>query len=363
VTEALFVSTSPVFKVEGQRKAELARDLLRLEIEETVEGLKTCVAHFIAVGSAGGGDAEKLLYLDGSVLDFGKALEVSLGPPDNERILFKGAISALEARFDEGAAPEVTAFAEDKLMKLRMTRRMKTYEQISDADIAEAIAGEHGLTPDVDADGPTHDVVQQLNQSDLAFLRDRGRLIQAELWCDGDTLGFKTRATRSGTSVKLVNGNHLLSIECRADLAHQRSKVVVSGYDVEQRAVIEEAAGPEVVQAEISRGKTGPDILQQAFGDRESYIVRRAPLADGEATSWAKAEMLRRARSFVIAVGVTRGTPDLVVGSHVELQGVGDPFNGEGYYATRVRHIYDLRSGHRTYFEAERPNVTSGAGA
>ena len=362
MTEALFVSTSPVFKVDGERQADLARDLLRLEISETTEGLKTCVAHFVGIGPKPDG-SEGELYLDGSILDFGKAFEVSIGPPDDERIVFKGLLSALEVRFDEGATPEVTTFAEDKLMKLRMTRRMKTYEQMSDADIAGAIAGEHGLTPDTDADGPTYDVVQQMNQSDLAFLRERARLIQAELWCEGDTLGFKTRGNRSGTSVTLVQGNELLAVECRADLAHQRTKVVFSGYDAAQRTTIDEEAGSEVVQTEVSGGKTGPDVLQQAFGDRDANVVRQVPLVTGEASAWAKAEMLRRSRAFVTAIGVTRGTPDLVVGSLLELQRVGDPFEGGGYYATRVRHTYDLESGHRTYFEAERATVNSGAGA
>jgi phage protein D len=360
VTDALYVSTSPVFKVDGETKGRLAEDLLRLEIEETTAGLKTCVARFTAV-ARGGSSAEDLEYLDGRVLDFGKALQVSLGPEGSERILFKGALSALEARFDESVTPEVAVFAEDKLMKLRMTRRMKTYEQMSDADIAGAIAGEHGLTPDTAADGPTYDVVQQMNQSDLAFLRERARLVQAEIWCDGDTLAFKTRTNRTATSVTLVMGNQLLTAECRADVAHQRTKVVVSGYDAAQRETIEEEAGAEAVQAETSGGKTGPDVVGQSFGERAASVVRRGPLVSGEATAWAKAEMLRRSRGFVTVVGVTRGTPDLVVGSRVELQRVGRPFDGEGYYATRVRHTYDLVHGHRTSFEAERATVGAGS--
>ena len=361
MTETLYATSAPVFRVEGDVKGDLARDLVRLETEETTAGLKTCVARFGAIGPSDG-DSEQLQYLDGAILDFGKALEVSLGPPGNERIVFDGLVSGLEAHFEEGVAPEVTAFAEDKLMKLRMTRRMKTYQQMSDADIAGAIAGEHGLTPDTAADGPTYDVVQQLNQSDLAFLRERARLIQAEVWSEGDTLNFKTRANRTGTSVTLVAGNELLAVDCRADLAHQRTKVVFSGYDAQQRETIEEEAGSDAVQAEISGGRSGPDVLEKALGQRASNVVRQAPLVNGEATAWAKAEMLRRSRRFVTAVGVTRGTPDLVVGSKLELQRVGGPFEGPGYYVTRVRHTYDLRIGHRTYFEAERATVNAGAG-
>jgi phage protein D len=255
----------------------------------------------------------------------------------------------------------VSVFSEDKLMTLRMTRRMKTYEHMTDADIVSSIAAEHGLTPDTAADGPTYDVVQQLNQSDLAFLRERARRIQAEVWCDDDTLKFKTRGNRDATKVTLVQGNHLLRIDLRADLAHQRTKVVVSGYDASQRATIEQEADSDAVQAEVADGTTGVAVLERAFGERVTSLVRETPLVGSEATAWAKAELLRRARAFVTVVGTTRGTPDLVVGSRVKLERVGPPFEGDGYYATRVRHTYDLRSGHRTHFEAERATVHGGA--
>jgi Bacteriophage probable baseplate hub protein len=358
MTDSLYSSSAPVFKVDGQADGGLARDLVRLEVEETTAGLKTLAARFLAVGPKAGAETEQLQYLDGAVLDFGKKIEVSLGPPGNERIVFSGTISGLEARFDEGAEPEVVAFAEDKLMKLRMTRRSKTYEQVSDADIASAVASEHGLTPSTAADGPTYDFVQQWNQSDLAFLRERAALVQAELWCEDETLNFKTRGNRTGTSVTLIQGNQLLSVECRADLAHQRTKVVVSGYDAQARATIEQESGSDAIQAETSGGQTGPAVLQRAFGDRASTRVRETPLVDGEATAWAKAEMLRRSRGFVTTVGTTHGTPELVVGSRITLDRVGQPFNGGGYYVTRVRHTYDLESGHRTRFEAERPTVS-----
>ena len=57
-----------------------------------------------------------------------------------------------------------------------------------------------------------------------------------------------------------------------------------------------------------------------------SYRVREVPLVDGEARAWARAEMLRRARGFVTVSGVTRGTPDMVVGSTLTLERVGHPF-------------------------------------
>ncbi|HEV7684661.1 MAG TPA: contractile injection system protein, VgrG/Pvc8 family [Pyrinomonadaceae bacterium] len=360
MTEALLTFSSPIFEVDGEVKGELGRDLVRLEIEETTAGLKTLMARLVALGPASNGSEQNQLYLDGSVIDFGKKLSVVLGAAPDAHKVFTGWISGLEADFQEGREPEVIIFAEDKLMKLRMTRRMKTYENMSDAEIASAIASEHGLTPSVDADGPSYDVVQQWNMSDLAFLRERAREIQAEVWVEDETLNFKSRGKRTATELTLVQGNHLVAVRARADLAHQRTKIKVSGYDAGERERIEEEAGSDAIQAEVASGVTGPALLERAFGERVSNRVREAPLKAAEATDRARAEMVRRARSFVTVNGTSRGSADMVVGSKLTLENTGHPFEGAGYYVTRVRHTYDLQNGFHTHFEAERATIQEG---
>ena len=361
MTEALLVSSAPVFRVDGEIKGELARDLVRLEIDEDTAGMKRLTARFLAQGPVSGQESETLLYLDGRTLDFGKALEVSIGPTDDERTVFKGTMSAITAEFRDGVEPHVILAAEDKLMALRMTRRMKTYKDVSDADIARDLATQHGLAAEVSADGPTYDVVQQWNQSDLAFLRERARLIQAELWIADDTLFFQGRDQRAGTELTLVQGNHLLSLSARADLAHQRTKIKVSGYDAQQREAITEEAGEDAITAETAGGRNGVALAQQVFGELTSHRVRTIAMTSDEARSFAQAEMKRRARGFVTVAGETRGSPDLIVGSKVRLERVGAPFEGSGYYVTRVFHSYDLGDGHRTRFEAERATIGEGA--
>jgi phage protein D len=361
MTEELLTYAGPIFEIEGEAKVELARDILRLEIEETTAGLKTLSARLLAQGPTTDGGEQQQLYLDGSVIDFGKKVKVVLGAAPAAHTVFTGHISALEADFREGGDPEVVFFAEDKLMQLRMTHRLKTYENVSDADIASAIAGEYGLTPEVDAEGPTYDLVQQWNMSDLAFLRERARKIQAEVWVEDETLYFKSRGKRTATELTLVQGNHLIAVRARADLAHQRTKVKLSGYDASQRDRIEEEAGEDAIQAEVSGGVTGPALLQRAFGERVSHRVREAPLKSTEATDWVRAEMLRRARAFVAISGTTRGSADMVVSSKLTLERTGHPFEGGGYYVTRVCHTYDLQNGFRTHFEAERPTIQEGS--
>lgn len=361
----LYGSSAPVLRLGGERSAALARDLLMLEVKEDTQGMKRLTARFCATGPQATGDNEAWLHLDGTELDFGKRLEVSIGPAAASRTVFAGRISALETELREGCQQEVLVYAEDALMDLRWAHRCKTYEDSSDADIVRSIAAEHGLSAQVDADGPTHRVVQQWNQSDLAFLRERARLLQAEIWVEDMTLHFATRSRRPAPELTLINGNtepglagnKLLTLNARADLAHQRSEVHVAGYDVATRERIDESAGTADVQAEAGPGRLGVDLLGQAFGTFNSHRLREVPLGSDVASAWARAEMLRRARGFVRIRGLTDGSPEMVVGSSLTLQGIGPMFSGSRYRVTQLTHRYDLQHGHRTAFEAERPHL------
>jgi phage protein D len=351
----LLVNPEPLFRIDGE-SVGLARDALSVEVEETTLGLRTLKLELLAQGTEAEGD-EGLLFLDGPPIDFGKCIEVSLGAGDEARTVFRGVISAIEAGFSETAEPHVVVFAEDALMKLRITRRARTYVGKSDAQIAQEVAEANSLGAQASAEGPVHDYVQQWNQSDLAFLRDRALRVGAELWERDGILHFKSRTQRAGTRLTLVRGNELLELQVRADLAHQRTGVVVSGYDVDARGGMERSATGSVVRAEAPSGRTGPQVLEQLWEQRVSLRVRDNPQLAGEAQAWARAELLRRARGFVTAFGVTSGHPDLEVGSRLTLERVGRPFSGEGYYVTRARHTWDRSQGFRTHFEAERPTI------
>jgi len=353
-------SAAPVFKISGTRQPDLARDAVRVDIDDTTEGLRTLTAHFLGSAPRSNPSTDVTEYLDGQLLDFGKRIEVSLGPPGNERIVFSGAIWALEVNFAEGDVPVVVVSAEDELMTLRLTQRSATYLKVSDADLVRSIASQHGFGSDTAADGPTYDVVQQFNTSDLAFLRERARRIQAELWMADGKLHLATRDKRRGTTVRMVRGSDLIMVSARADLAEQCTAVRVSGYDAAARKAIDAEAPLSTVNAEISGGRTGPQALEQAFGALPGRRVRDVPVVESEARAVAQAEMLRRSRRFVRVHGVTTGTPELVVASRLTLARCGRPFDGPGYYVTRVHHSYDVAHGMRTRFEAERPTVNNG---
>jgi uncharacterized protein len=351
---AAVVSARPSFTVGGQDRPSLTGGLLRLRVEENVHGLYSCEATFGNWGSSNGSTG--FLYFDRRILDFGKDFVVGFGG----KTIFTGRVTGLESVFDDSSPPALTVLAEDRFQDLRMTRRTRTFDDTTDAQVFRQIAGDHGLTPDVNVDGPQHKVLAQVNQSDLAFMRDRARAIDAELWVDGRTLSVKSHANRSGAPLTKALGNGIRSFTVLADLAGQRSSVDVTGWDVAAKAALQESAADAALGGELKGGQSGATVLQGSLGERKEAVVHTVPLTSGEARARAEALYRKRARRFVTGRGVSEPDGSLRVGVALKVDTLGPLFSGE-YYVTEVKHVFDGVRGLRTEFAVERPGL-GGAG-
>ncbi len=329
---------------------ELAGGMLAMLIAETASGLYRCEITFGNWGSKN--KATEFLYFDRQVLEFGKALQIKLA----DDVLFDGKITALEAKFPEGQAPEITALAEDRFQDLRMTRRTRTFADSSDADVIRQIASDHGLSPNVNVTGPTHKVLAQVNQSDLAFLRDRARAIDAEVWMEASNLHAQSRSTRNSGTLQMAYGNKLREFCVLADLAGQRTEMSVSGWDVAGKSAIKHTATDSAIRSEVGSDTSGVSLLSSAFGARKESVAHTVPLTSEEAQAAAEAFFKNSARRFVVGHGIAETNAKLRVGSYVDLQSLGPLFSGK-YYVAEVRHLFDSAKGIRTEFTAERPGI------
>jgi phage protein D len=333
--------------VGGREDASLAQGLLGLRIQEGADGLCACEATFGNWGAKDGRIA--FLYFDRQLLDFGKELTISR----NDEVIFRGRITGLEGRFPEGGGAQLTVLAEDRYQDLRMTRRTRTFVDVTDADVISQVANDHGLRPDVTLNGPNYRVLAQLNQSDLAFLRDRARTIDAELWMDGTTLLARSRSDRTGSPLQLGYGNELREFTVLADLAGQRSSVTVAGWDTAAKQRLAETARESVISGEINGGVGGAGLLSTALGTRAEHVVHTVPLTSQEAQNRAETLYKRIARRFVTGRGVADCSARLRVGAKVRLSNLGALFAGD-YYVSEATHLFDGERGLRTEFTAER---------
>jgi phage protein D len=341
-------SARPGFAVGAQAAPRLDAGLIRLVCGENEAGLAYCEAEFSNWGEHQG--ATGFTWFDRSTLEFGRDFAVRIGSVT----VFDGRVMALEAHFPALAPPTLVVRAEDRLQDLRMTRRTRAFERTSDADIVRRIAGEHGLTAETDLGGPACAVLAQINQSDLAFLRQRALLADADVWLEGRTLHVQRRAARSAAGLELVHGARLREFEVAADLAHQRTAVVCGGWDVSAKTAIAAEATAGAIAAEAGAGLSGPALLQQVLGERKDTVAHCVPFDQPGARGIAEAHLRAMARRFVRGRGVADADARLHVGRRVTLSGLGPLFSG-AYGVVESCHRFDTALGLRSEFVVERP--------
>jgi phage protein D len=352
----LLVSFRPIFRVEGREDGALGQSLIRLETREDEAGVAELEAVFLNFGLREDSAAPGFVHFDRARLDFGKRIAVSV----RDVTLFDGFIGAIGGLYPEQRPPELVLLAEDALARLRLARRSRSFEQRSDADIVRDIAGDHGLQDRITLDGPTHALRWQVGQSELALLRERAAALDARLGVEDSALTMRT-APRDEPPIALSRLNELIRFECRADLAEQRSTVRAHGWDVAaKQGVTGEADSAAARAVALAQGRTGAEIIREAWGEAAADLHLEQPATEAEARALAEAQMKTRARRFVTGRGVTSGTPELRVGRKVELLDLGPWFSGV-WEATEVRHSFDQSTGYRTEFAACRAALEQGA--
>ena len=344
-------SGRPTVAIEGQVASDLAAALVSLEIRERIDGLAQAQLAFGNWGTRDGSPGFTLFGRDR--LEFGKKLEVKLG----NDVLFAGRVMALQARFPKAGAGEAQLIVQvdDQLQDLRMKRRTRSFDRASLSDAAQRIASDHGLTATIDVNSPTLPLLAQVNQSDLAFLREQARRCEAEVWLDGTTLHLSARKRRGGEPLQLDYGGKLMSFDVRADLALQRTELSVAGWSVaDKQAIKETAEAGSLLGSETSDGEAGAALLQSKIGARPDTVAHLHPGSADEARQLAEAWLRQINRRFVVGHGIAQPDARLRCGATVELKGLGPLFNGK-YSLAEVTHRFDMLEGLRTEFVAERP--------
>lgn len=268
--------------------------------------------------------------------DVGSVLEVRLGAGPRAQHLFKGEIVSIEAVYETGRGSAVTVRGYDLSHRLTRTRRTKTFQNLSDGDIAARIAAEHGLRSQVDTTSPSNAWVIQRDESDLAFLQRRAARLGFEVDVEDDVLRFLPAPDPGGEPSLTLAGLgpplKLVTTDVPGPL-----EVMVRGWD-------------PVAKKEITGSATG-DADQSGPGaaftlDRGDAVSEEPLLSDGllfsaaEADAVARAALRRLTARSTTVQGETDGDPRIRAGALVELTGVGQRFEGM-YFVAKATHKFD----------------------
>lgn len=342
-------SAVPVLEVDGEESDRLRELLLDLTITSGEGGLTSAELRFVNVASLEDGTAE-LAFEDENLLSLGSRLTISLGPADDTTEVFEGVVSGLEGVFSQGEPPTLQVYAEDALFEARLARRTEVHTDVTLSDLLTSLASRIGLQTDIDGLTANLGTQVQLDESDLAFVRRLAVLQDADLQVVDGKIVASTRADRDGDTVTLALGSQLRGVRVFADLSHQATSVSAAGWDVSQGSAVSHTANDR--RPGPGSGRTGAELLQDAFGTRREHVAHIPVSTQDEAQALAEAAADQRARRFVVAEGSAVGNPAVRVGARLRLEGLGGRFTNT-YDVVQVVHRFDLVGGYITDFRAE----------
>lgn len=299
-------------------------------------------------------DDDTTLWIDDASLDVGKEVEIAV---DN-KVLIKGEITALEPSFDETGRATLLLRGYDKSHRLHMGRKTRTFLNTKDSDLASTIAGEAGLSAQVDATSVTYEWVLQNNQTNMEFLLDRAGRNGYQVTVADGSLYFKKGDSNRGTGPTLKWGVQLRSFRPRLTTSHQAKTVKVRGWDAKAKQRLESQATQTLTQAGVSQ--TGGAKAESAFAQGEEVVVSHPVGTVDEAKALATGLSHDLSREFIQAEGACFGHPEIKAGKMLTIEGVGARFGGT-YFVTMATHILSFYGGgrYKTTFEisGRQPNT------
>lgn len=269
--------------------------------------------------------------------------------------LITAEVTGLE-RVSGPSGNHVTVLAYDLSHRLCRGRRTRSWNDVTDASIAQELATSAGLKVEAEATPLVHRHVSQVAISDWEFLKGRAQETGFEVAVVGETLHWRRPADHAEAPAKgelgstdrkqLVFGEDLLRFAPRVTSAGQVTEVEARGWDPVGKRSLSARATAHTTSAAV--GLTLDELVGQLPGEPVLPVVHRAlsQQAEVDAAAAAAAEVVASAHAE--ATGEAKGDPELCAGAAVSVSLVGWPHDGT-WTLTTTRHVFDA-TGYRTTF-------------
>lgn len=262
--------------------------------------------------------------------------------------LFKGQITSMEPSYQVSGITQITLRALDQMHKLGRGRKTEFFEDMTDAEVVEKVAGKAGLSiGDIQATDEVHPYILQRNESDVAFLKRLAARNNYLLRMEDGGLSFK-KAEFGGGGYDLKMGDtqqSMRNFRLNYNSTDMVQKVVVRGWDISKKEpIVGEATADQVEK--IGSGEVGASMAGQ-FGDSVAYITDVPVSSQAQAEAIARHEMNRIARQFARGSATIQGQDKVRAGTMLNVSGLQQGMNGS-FYILASRHIVSNRTGYST---------------
>jgi uncharacterized protein involved in type VI secretion and phage assembly len=330
-----------VLSADGKPLApELYPQVSLLRVEESVHLPDFFEIHF---------DDPHFELFDKGTFTVGTRIEIAFRAEGDPVVVTAGEVTAVGVEPGASGRHELVLSGFDLTHRLARVPKSRSFQRVTDADIAARIAGEYGLDADVDGTGATHDYVLQAGETDYAFLRRRAARIGYDVWVSEKKFHFKRGPRGTATPPKLTYGKNLARFSVRFSAAERGDEVEIRGWDQLGKEAITGRADQTDPGTDAPAAQEFTDAARRAFG-RVKRNAGQFPVTDqAEADALAGSLLLRASGEEAVLRGEATGDPLIGAGAQVRIEGIGTRMSGM-WRVTGVEHTYGATRPYLTRF-------------
>ncbi len=315
--------------IEGEELSR-AYQIQQISVKKEVNRIPTATIVFLD----GDVPAEDFPLSNEDLLVPGKSIEISAGYHSDEETIFKGMIIKHSIKIRSTSSLLIVE-CKDEAVKLTVGRKSSYYYESTDADIIEEIIDKYGIDHQVEATNVSHKELVQYNCSDWDFTIARAQANGKLCYIDDGKIVVESPDLSQDTVETVTYGATLLDFDAEIDSRHQFNSVASFGWShADQEGIEVEGNNPSVA----INGNLSSTDLADVIGVEKLELKHGGKTTEPELQEWADAKFKFQQMAQVRGRARFQGIPLVRPGKMIELQGVGDRFNGK-VFISGVRHL------------------------
>ena len=264
----------------------------------------------------------------------GAEISISAGYNSTNNQIFKGIIVKHSIKINSKQASVLNIECKASAVKMTVGRKSKYFYESKDSDVAEEIIRDYSLQTDINETSTTHAELVQYHCTDWDFILNRTEVNGKICLIEDETIKISDPDYNQEPVLSLAYGDTIKEFEAEIDARLQYSEVKSKAWDYGNQEVIEvDASDPRI---EESGNLTATD-LAQVIGLDAFSMQHGGKANQEELQSWADAQLLRNRMAKIQGRVKFQGMQAVKPGDLIELNGVGERFNGK-VFVSAVRH-------------------------
>lgn len=266
----------------------------------------------------------------------GNEIEIKLGYRSDEKTVFKGIIVRHNISVKRNRPPRLEIECKDKAFRTTLNRKNKYFHEMKDSDVFDEILGDYELEKDLEATSYTHPKLVQYNVTDWDFIVTRAEAAGQVVLADDGKITTKAPATSDDPVLSLTYGANILELEADMDAERQHAELRSFSWSPANQELSEGEAGDPGIDE--PGNLSGEDLSEVGTSDAINYS-HAGERPEEELIAWSESGMLRNRLSKIIGRVAFQGFADVRTGSVIEMNGLGERFNGKYYVASVVHEV------------------------